>query len=104
MIEPTVGRIVNYRPGRNDPGECGEAEVHAAIICDVHASDCVSLCVFDSIGIPYPVQHARLQQDKPIALKDGEGCAEWMAYQKGQAAKAEELEQELADNTSGKGE
>jgi len=108
MIKPTIGRIVHFHPGHDHPGFVSMVEgVHAAIICDVHSDTRVTLCVFDSNGIPYQADNAYLLSDEPsadipMAVVTGEaGYAEWMDYQKGQAAKTEALEEQLADTDAG---
>ena len=86
MIEPTVGRIVWYHPGPTG--------VHAAIITHVHGDDCVNLVIFDANGVPYQrTSVTLLQGEKPEWLT--ENYAEWMPYQKGQAAKTEQLKAAL---------
>ena len=94
MIKPTVGRVVHYHPA---PGEMTAAtgQPLAAIITCVWSDTCVNLVVFDANGLP----HSKTSQ---LLVQDGEvkpDCcyAEWMPYQKGQAAKTEELEKKLAE-------
>jgi hypothetical protein len=87
MIKPTIGRVVLYRHSAS-PKE------YAAIVADVHSDELITICAFDHNGIPSPVRE--------ITLWQGEGAppthpyCEWMPYQKGQAAKTELLEGELA--------
>jgi hypothetical protein len=93
MIRPTVGRVVWYWPaaikGKDD------RQPKAAIIAFVHSDEEVNLAVFDSDGETYPQEH--------VVLWHGEGetpnrpHAEWMPYQKGQAAKTEELERTVRE-------
>lgn len=93
MIEPTVGRIVHfYRHGKTqkDAGEQPEA----AIIAHVWSESCVNLSVFNANG------ESRGVTSVPLFQGDGEPpegmfFCEWMSYQKGQAAKTEELEARL---------
>jgi hypothetical protein len=91
MIKPTNGRIVWFTPGPRDAiGRYDTAQPLAAIVTHVVNDRMVNLCVFDSAG------NAAARTSVPL-LQDGddrpEGCfAEWMPYQKGQAAKAEALE------------
>lgn len=79
MIKPTVGRIVWYwLNGQQD-------QPLAAIIACVHNDRCVNLSFFDELGDQHPQQSIVLiQDDEP---KPDESYAEWMPYQKGQAAK-----------------
>lgn len=83
MIEPTVGRIVWYRDRRGDVQPC------AAIVTWVHSVRRINLAVFEADGL------ARGEEDVWLA-QEGEEIpqgpyAEWMPYQKGQAAKYEAL-------------
>ena len=94
MIEPTVGRVVWYHPAASDPGGVVPGDVQAALIAHVWDDRCVNLAVFDSNGGPYSRTSVHLAQDNEAA---GPGEAEWIPYQKGQAAKAEQLESELAN-------
>lgn len=94
MIQPTVGRVVWYRRFPQDPGPNPGDQPLAAIITHVWSDTCVNLVVFDADGIAYNKTSVLLHQDgdeRPEA-----GFAEWMPYQKGQAAKAEALEAKLA--------
>jgi hypothetical protein len=103
VIKPTVGRVVwffgklasddAYRE-RSHPGR----EPLAAIITHVWNDKMVNLVVFDMDGHPASIQSVRIFQDgETVAGKIGglDRWAEWMPYQKGQAAKAEALEREI---------
>lgn len=95
MIKPTVGRVVLYRP------QVGGGDGHMAVndpetpfsasITYVWNDGCVNLSIFDHDGMQYGKTSVPLAQDRD-ALP---GECEWMDYQKGQAAKTEELEAEL---------
>lgn len=105
MIKPTVGRVVWFWLEGADPvaidlfhkahaaGEWIGIQPQAAIIAYVHGDYCVNLAVFDHDGIP--------QSRTSVPLWQGEDArpawmhCEWMPYQKGQAAKTEQLEQQL---------
>jgi hypothetical protein len=89
MIQPTVGRIVDFFP-HNDEG-LPPGTKHAAIVCDVIDSRTINLAVFSSTGAPYSVLAAKLLQDADEAPWNGHYAA-WMPYQKGQAAKTEALQ------------
>jgi len=89
MIEPTPGRVVWYYP--SGAGRQGEQPL-AAIISLVVSPELVNLMVIDPNGSSYGRQNVRLIQDGIPAA----GEAEWMPYQKGQAAKTEELERQVA--------
>jgi hypothetical protein len=88
MIEPTVGRIVWYR--QNGPHIIIEHDDQplAAIVAYVHSARMVNLTVFDANGVPSSRTSVQLVQEgdevPPYAY------CEWMPYQKGQAAKAEQ--------------
>ncbi len=89
-ITPTVGRNVLYRGKDN--------VVRAAIVAAVHGQFCVNLFVFGSsaddedCGYKTSVTHGDIEHEP--------GCFpswSWMPYQKGQAAKTEQLEAKLGD-------
>lgn len=86
-MKPTVGRIVYYKSFGTPGGEFN-SEDRAAIITRVHTDDCVDLCVFNPNGFYFNTSVLRDETGKP-------GSWDWMAYQKGQAAKTEELELKL---------
>lgn len=90
MIKPTVGRVVWYVPDPTDEFLKSD-QVCAAIIAYVHAPDLVNLMVIGPGGDTYCRERVDL-------LQDGASCAycTWMPYQKGQAAKTEELEKQVA--------
>lgn len=88
MISPTIGRVVLvHRPGRSDQRE-------TASIAYVHNDRLVNVGGFDANGQPFAVTSLKLLQDNDVGT-EGEQFAEWMPYQKGQAVKAEALEQKL---------
>lgn len=91
---PTVGRIVHYTPHRTEPIAKGGGKL-AAIVTHVWSVNLVNLTVFDANGIPTGRTSVPLLQEGTPAPEQGFYC-EWMPYQKGQAAKTEELEQKLA--------
>lgn len=94
MIRPTVGRVVllNNRPGNQGPAE-------AALIAFVHSDTCINVGGFDHNGHPMSATSVPLiQEGEPMPVPPHyEGIyAEWMPYQKGQAARTEQLQAELA--------
>lgn len=100
MIEPTVGRVVHYHPykganalSRDEILNFGRGPL-AAIVVHVWNDRCVNLCVFDSTGRPHGCCYVPLLQEDDPAPADGRYC-EWLPYQKGQAAKNEQLQDEL---------
>lgn len=91
MIKPTPGRVVHYFPGPQDPTPIFKGEPLAAHIARAINDREVNLMVIRADGITYGRHNVRLLQDtdpRPAEL----GHAEWMDYQKGQAAKTEQLE------------
>ena len=93
MIKPTPGRVVHYYPSKSDNIPTNGDEPLAAHIACVWSDTCVNLMVIDANGIPHQVSSALLLQDDNPA--PDAGYAEWMEYQKGQAAKTDELEAEI---------
>jgi hypothetical protein len=94
VIEPTVGRVVWYRPTHADPlGSAVEpTKRYAAHVADVLPDGTVNLLVispmastFDRVGVTL------VQEGEPEP-----GQCQWMPYQKGQAAKTESLLQREA--------
>lgn len=97
MIIPTNGRIVLYHPSQFDTNvmTVHDSRPLAAIVAHVFNDGLVNLCVFDSNGHPYGRTSVPLHQgDGPCSSSP---YCEWMPYQKGQAAKAEALEAQLAN-------
>ena len=82
MIVPTPGRIVWYRPVGADPA----ADAHAAIVVGIHDPHTVNLAIFNVDGAHYQGTAVPLLQDGDTPPAD-KGYAEWMPFQKGQAAK-----------------
>lgn len=98
MIKPTIGRIVWYTPCDSDRVTLTQYDPEqklAAIVTHVWGERCVNLAVFDSNGTVHQKTSVQLVQDGDPCNTLG-GYAEWMPYQKGQAAKTEALEQKLA--------
>jgi hypothetical protein len=97
MIQPTIGRVVWYHPSTGDPdlakfSQAHEGKPFAAIVAHVWSDTCVNLCVIDPNGQTLGRTSVFLWQgdtDRPSNT-----YAEWMPYQKGQAARTEELEKE----------
>lgn len=105
IIKPTVGRVVWFRPSPNsvEPSfiRHNDGQPYAATIARVWNDALVNLTVFDANGFP----HSRTSV--PLLQAGGGGFVpvgmycEWMPYQKGQAAKAEAAEKELAQEPQG---
>jgi len=105
-IKPTVGRVVYLTPANNSNIICPKDGVCAALITAVHNDVCVNLAVFDANGHLFPccsVTHI----STALVTEDGKNNAhhwDWMPYQKGQAAKTEQLEKKLFSGSVGCGE
>jgi hypothetical protein len=96
MIKLTVGRVVWYYPGEGDaPIEHGDQPL-AALIAYVWSDRMVNLAVFDADGRAHNRMSVILVQDDNDKVSGAEGYATWLPYQKGQAAKTEQLEAQLA--------
>jgi hypothetical protein len=102
-ILPTVGRVVLFHLGHSAVGigpylgwgiTPDGSNTYSARVAYVHSEHMVNLAVDDCNGIAMGFQSVPLVQgddERPV----GHWC-EWMPYQKGQAAKAEQLEAALA--------
>jgi len=97
MIKPTVGRVVWYWPNEHDHKALGafayegSDQPFAATVSFVHSDRMVNLSVVDHNGAQYERRSVTLLQDGDT-VNSKAGYAEWMPYQKGQAAKTEALE------------
>lgn len=101
MIKPTNGRVVLFHPGANfliNGAQHDPKQLLAAHVVHVWGDRMVNLLVFDSNGTRFPVTSVQLLQDDDQPTSDN--WAEWMDYQKGQAAKTEALERQAAGGTS----
>lgn len=95
MIKPSIGRVVWYHPAAAEriPGQPNDQPL-AAHVTYVWGDRMVNLMAITPNGTPFGVTSVTLVQDgdaSPI-----ERYCEWMPFQKGQAAKAEELEKKLS--------
>lgn len=92
MIPVTVGRVVwvRNRSGSIDPKQPEKADV-----VYVHSDICVNVAGYDANGTPFVLTSLTLDQGQPI--DPSWPRAEWMPYQKGQAAKTEELERTVRE-------
>lgn len=95
IIKPAVGRVVWFHPSKNS-AESGfsrhtEGEPYAAIVAHVHSDTMVNLSVFDANGVTHSRTSVTLVQGDADAPAYG-FYAEWMPFQKGQAAKTEAAE------------
>jgi hypothetical protein len=101
VIQPTRGRVVLFTPHKSDAIP-NDGQPLAAIIAHVHSDGVINLTVFDAFGRVIPRPSVPLLQDGDAKPNDG-GFAEWMPYQKGQAAKTEQLEQKIAASEQSSG-
>ena len=101
MIKPSVGRVVLFHPSayfavaRAAPGE-----PLPALVARVWSDTMINVGGFDANGGTFAASSVRLcQTDEDVAQAKSEGIsyAEWMPYQKGQAAKTEAVEKQLSD-------
>jgi hypothetical protein len=94
MIKPSIGRVVWYTPSKADFQLANtSSQPLAALVAFVHGDECVNLAVFDANGGHHSRCSVQLVQDEvPAFYLEHGGYAEWMPYQKGQAAKTETLE------------
>lgn len=90
VITPTNGRIVWYTPSKDDGMPDNGGVPLAAIVVHVWNDRMVNLAVFNSNGLLVPRTSVQLVQEKDDVAESG-GYCEWMPYQKGQAAKYDEL-------------
>lgn len=96
MINPTVGRVVLFHPSRQFSGcSAGDGVPLPALIARVWSDTCINVGGFDANGLPFSATSVLLIQDDNPVPTGGHYC-EWMPYQKGQAAKTEKLEEQLA--------
>jgi hypothetical protein len=95
MIKPTVGRnIWVHRPGSMSENN-GQPE--AGFITYVHSDVCINVAGFDANGVPFAATSVQLRHGEPLdAASELWPWAEWMSYQKGQAAKTEAAQDALS--------
>ena len=86
MIKPTIGRVVLVR--RFLDGAPLSPQPEPALVCYVHSDRMVNVGGFDANGKPFAATSVQLLQDDDAAPGLISGAyAEWMPYQKEQAAK-----------------
>jgi hypothetical protein len=98
-IEPTIGRVVWFWPRTymaTDSGNLGQGQPYTAQVCYVHKNGLINIAGYKHDGSQFTAQSVHLVQDGD---ETPEGpFTEWMPYQKGQAAKTEQLEKQVAGN------
>lgn len=88
MIKPTIGRVVLVRRP-----EVTHPQPEAGLVTFVHSDNMINVAGFDHNGVPFARTSVYLVQDDPIPQHVYRSTyAEWMPYQKGQAAKTEAAE------------
>lgn len=90
MIKPTIGRVVWFQPAKN-PEQPLREQPFAALVTHVWGDRMVNLACFNEAGTPFSATSVPLLQDDDEKPAHGY-FAEWMPYQKGQAARAEAIE------------
>jgi len=90
IVTPTVGRMVHYWPDKSEHIDHNEGQPLSGQIAAVNEDGTVNLQVLDSRGCARSQVRVTLIQDGDE--KPTHTFAEWMPYQKGQAAKTEALE------------
>lgn len=102
IIQPTVGRIVWYWPTAYDLAQGmfaypGSDQPMAATVAFVHSDRMVNLSVVDHNGQPIDKRSVTLLQEGDV-VRDHAGYAEWMPFQKGQAAKTDTAQHGALDS------
>jgi hypothetical protein len=95
LIVPTIGRVILVQRGVSDA-----SGPWPALVTKVWGDRCINAAGFNEWGTPVSFSSLRLVQEGDEAPVAGP-YAEWMPYQKGQAAKTEALQQAL-DSTQDK--
>ena len=85
MIKPSIGRVVWFQPSKPEDQPLRD-QPYAALVTYVWSDTMVNLAVFDQSGTPFSAMSVRLLQDDEEKPQFGH-FAEWMPFQKGQAAK-----------------
>lgn len=95
MIKPTIGRVVLVQ---NRTGSTDISQAEPALVSYVWSDRMINVGGFDHNGMPFAFTSLTLLQDDDTPPAIG-GYAEWMPYQKGQAAKTEALEAAAAPSS-----
>lgn len=95
LIKPTVGRVVLFHPSSNESDSTfAPAEICAAVIARVFSDEMVNLAVFDADGKSHSFTSVPLVQGDAQPPEGGRWC-EWMPFQKGQAARTDQVSSQL---------
>lgn len=93
LIRPTIGRVVLVF---NRPGNLRPLSPEAALIAYVHNDSLINVGGFSHEGSTFNLTSLPLDNGDGKQFAAGVTHAEWMPYQKGQAAKTEALESQLS--------
>lgn len=85
MIKPTIGRVVLYWPPIPEGGTQRDQPL-PALVSYVWSDTCINIGGFDGNGIPFHATSVYLLPSDS-ELRPSSQFAEWMPYQKVQAAK-----------------
>jgi hypothetical protein len=103
MIKPTIGRQVWYWMAG---AIYGADQPEAATVCYVHSDRVVNLQILTHKGAACGATSVRLHQADDLTYAQGvkveKPFCEWMPYQKGQAAKTEQVESLLRSGSGPK--
>jgi len=94
MINPTIGRVLLFWPEAASELTHDSKQPLPALVTYVHSPTLVNIGGFDANGKPFARTSVRLVQPAEELPSYGGYCT-WMPYQVGQAAKSEELRQQL---------
>jgi hypothetical protein len=93
VIKPSIGRVVLFQPGKASDQPLRE-QPFAAVIAYVWNDRMVNLAYFNENGEHRNATSVALLQDEDVSPALGH-YAEWMPFQKGQAAKTEQAQKQL---------
>jgi hypothetical protein len=89
MITPTVGRVILFHPAIAE-GQTRDPDPYPGFVCRVNPDGTINVGGFNAFGTSYGQNNVQLLQDDEAAPATA-AYAEWMPYQKGQAAKPESI-------------
>lgn len=91
-IKPTIGRVIWFTPSPAiSPGIDHRDQPLQGSIAYVHNDTSINVGGFDARGAPYAAINVKLVQEGEERPEGGH-FAEWMPYQRGQAAKTDAAE------------
>lgn len=95
-IEPTVARVVLFSPAIDDSELLRAYAPFAAIIAGVNEDGTINVLAIGRHGSTHARGNVVMIQDAMVADPEA-AFAMWMDYQRGQAAKSDELLEEMRD-------